>query len=579
MSDFDNAPYQVLARKFRPTTLSGLIGQDVLVKTMINAFKTRRLAHAFILTGVRGVGKTTAARIIARALNCIGTTGDGEPTTEPCGQCEHCIAIGEDRHVDVFEMDAASRTGVEDIRELIDGVRYRPTAARNKVYIIDEVHMLSKNAFNALLKTLEEPPEHVKFIFATTEIRKVPVTVLSRCQRFDLQRVGMKTLEEHFTEIAEKEGVLLTPTAVNLIARAADGSVRDGLSILDQAISHTQGKVDDVQVRDMLGLADRTSSFQLFEFLMAGDAIGALQAFETMFIDGADPESILEDLLEVVHWITRAKIIPSLMEDPTVPELERSWAQSLEARLAMPELSRAWQVILKGLNEVRTAPSTRQAADMVLVRVAYTATLPTPDEALKALDDNKPSEPISHPVSPAPRMDSGQSPSPPPTPTKGPLVKDRGGSVDEISSLDVPATVVSDSKSEDGVSNIEQRSSRTVQSFDEVVALADELREGILRTHLINNVHLVSFAPGCIELRQTEAAPAGLAGQLGDFLSTNTGEKWVVSMTKADGDRTMAEQQAIRHRILEDEAAGHPMVKQVLDTFPGTEIKTVKPQK
>ncbi|MEK9755407.1 MAG: DNA polymerase III subunit gamma/tau, partial [Rhodospirillaceae bacterium] len=347
------ADYRVLARKYRPTTFSGLIGQDVLVRTLTNAIKTGRLAHAFMLTGVRGVGKTTTARIIARALNCIGPDGQGGPTTEPCGRCANCIAISEDRHVDVLEMDAASRTGVDDIRELIDGVRYRPTSARYKVYIIDEVHMLTKNAFNALLKTLEEPPEQVKFVFATTEIRKVPVTVLSRCQRFDLRRVDVGLLENHFGAIAEKEGASLSATALYLIARAADGSVRDGLSLLDQAISRADGEITDTQVRDMLGLADRSQSYELLEAAMAGDAAAAL--------------AIIEDLLEVVHLLTRVKVVPAVLEDPALPEIERRRGRELTERLSMPALSRAWQMLLKAMGEVRTAPSARQAADMALV--------------------------------------------------------------------------------------------------------------------------------------------------------------------------------------------------------------------
>jgi len=377
--------YTVLARKYRPTSFDGLIGQEAMVRTLTNAIGSGRLAHAFVLTGVRGVGKTTTARIIARVLNCIGDDGNSGPTASPCGICEHCTAIAEDRHVDVLEMDAASRTGVDDIRELIEGVRYRPTSARYKVYIIDEVHMLSKNAFNALLKTLEEPPEHVKFIFATTEIRKIPVTVLSRCQRFDLRRVDGETLSNHFKGVAYNEGAEISEGALNLIARAADGSVRDGLSLLDQAIAHGSGAVDDQQIRDMLGLADRSQTFTLLEAVLKGDIAPALALFEQLYKDGADPSSVIEDLLEITHWLTRIKIAPSAADDPGVPEIERVNGKDMAERLTMAAIARAWQMLLKGLSEVRTAPSPAQAAEMVLVRLAYASDLPTPADALKAM--------------------------------------------------------------------------------------------------------------------------------------------------------------------------------------------------
>ena len=370
------APYRVLARKYRPTDFAGLIGQEALVRTLTNAIQTGRLAHAFVLTGVRGVGKTTTARIIARALNCIGPDGTGGPTTEPCGVCDHCRAIAEDRHVDVMEMDAASRTGVNDIREIIDGVRYRPTSARFKVYIIDEVHMLSTAAFNALLKTLEEPPEHVKFIFATTEIRKIPVTVLSRCQRFDLRRVEMEVLEKHFSAIADKENAQIEASAMALICRAADGSVRDGLSLLDQAIAHGAGTVSEEQVRDMLGLADRARVFDLFDAVMKGDISSALKMMTDQYAVGADPVVIIQDMLELTHWLTRLKLAPESAASAAVSETERVKGGEMAKTLSMATLTRVWQMLLKGLGEVRTAPSPLQAAEMVLVRLAYAADLP-----------------------------------------------------------------------------------------------------------------------------------------------------------------------------------------------------------
>ena len=383
------APYQVFARKYRPSTFAELVGQDAMVQTLTNAIHADRLAQAYILTGVRGIGKTSTARIIARALNCIGADGNGGPTPDPCGVCANCLAIAEDRHVDVLEMDAASRTGVDDIREVIDGVRYRPTSARFKIYIIDEVHMLSRHAFNALLKTLEEPPEHVKFVFATTEIRKVPVTVLSRCQRFDLRRVDMETLAAHFAAIAEKEGAKISQSALHLITRAADGSVRDGLSLLDQAVSHTategDGEIDEAEVRGMLGLADRSRSFMLLESVMAGDVAPALDLLGQLYKEGADPLAILEDLLEITHWLTRIKVVAAAADAPDVPEIERVRGKDLESRLSMAALARTWQMLLKGLQEVRQAPSPIQALEMILVRLAHTAELPTPEEAIRGM--------------------------------------------------------------------------------------------------------------------------------------------------------------------------------------------------
>ena len=377
--------YRVLARKYRPKTFDELIGHGSMVRTLGNAIETGRIAHAFVLTGVRGIGKTTTARIIARALNCVGPEGQGGPTIAPCGMCEPCRAIAEDRHMDVLEMDAASHTGVDDIRELIDSVRYAPAQARFKIFIIDEVHMLSKNAFNALLKTLEEPPGHAKFIFATTEIRKIPITVLSRCQRFDLRRVQVDELTEHYQKIAVKEEADIEEEAVRLIARAADGSVRDGLSLLDQAISHGVGTISTRQVRDMLGLADRSRVFDLYGAVMAGKIADALELLEEQYALGADPEVVLRDLLEITHWLTRVKLAPEAAEDPAVPELERERGRDMAAGLAMPHLTRTWQMLLKGLEECKAAPSPIQAAEMVLIRLAYASDLPSPADLVKQI--------------------------------------------------------------------------------------------------------------------------------------------------------------------------------------------------
>jgi len=385
-------PYRVLARKYRPQTFAEMIGQEALVRTLRNAIASGRLAHAFMLTGVRGVGKTTTARILARALNCIGPDGQGGPTVSPCGVCEACRGIAEDRHPDVLEMDAASRTGVSDIRELIEGVRYRPVSARYKIYIIDEVHMLSTAAFNALLKTLEEPPSDVKFIFATTEIRKVPVTVLSRCQRFDLRRVELDVLSGHFAAIAQKEGIGIEDGALRLVARAADGSVRDGLSILDQAIAlagtdSEGGTVTEESVKGMLGLADRDQALDLFDAVMRGDPAAALDRLAGLHGVGADPVVIIQDLLELTHFLTRLKVAPEAVAASGLSDAELARGREISSRLGIAALARAWQGLLKGLQEVQTAPQPLQAAEMVLIRLAHMAELPPPAELIRQARD------------------------------------------------------------------------------------------------------------------------------------------------------------------------------------------------
>ena len=367
-SNAGDASYRVLARKYRPTTFAELVGQEIMVRTLTNALESGRLAHAFVLTGVRGVGKTTTARIIARALNCVGPDGTGEPTEAPCGVCEQCIAISEDRHVDVLEIDAASHTGVADVRELIDAVRYAPVSARYKIYIIDEVHMLSTQAFNALLKTLEEPPPRVKFIFATTEIRKIPITVLSRCQRFDLRRLDGDTMLAFLGDIAAKEAVTAEPGALQLIARAAEGSARDGLSLLDQAIAHGGEKIDEALIGEMLGLADRGRVLDLLDTLFAGDLPAALQHLADMNAAGADPIVIVQDLLELTHWLTRLKVTPEAGEDLAVAEAQRKQGREMVDKLSMAMIARAWQMLLKGLQEAQTAPMPLIAVEMLLVR-------------------------------------------------------------------------------------------------------------------------------------------------------------------------------------------------------------------
>jgi DNA polymerase-3 subunit gamma/tau len=560
-SPADARQYRVLARKYRPTNFAELIGQEAMVRTLTNAIHSGRLAHAFVLTGVRGVGKTTTARIIARALNC-----ERGPTPDPCGVCDHCRAIAEDRHMDVIEMDAASRTGIDDIREVIEGVRYRPVSARYKVYIVDEVHMLSKSAFNALLKTLEEPPEHVKFIFATTEIRKVPVTVLSRCQRFDLRRIELGILADHFRGIAIKEGAEIEEGALQLVARAADGSVRDGLSLLDQAIAHTAGKVTEEQVRDMLGLADRTLVFDLFDAVMKGDAKGALDQMARQYAAGADPGVVLTDLLELTHWLTRIKVAPSAADAPGVPEAERVRGRDMASRLPMAAVSRAWQMLLKGLSEVRQAPSPQQAAEMALVRLAYAADLPTPAEALQALKDKGSAAFAGSATGAAPsQAAAGHAPPPitsrPGPPPDAPRALMSGTDARPMTAEPVPGTA---------------EALPDPRTFKAVVDLASEKREGILHANLLNNLHLVAFEPGRIEFRPGDRAPADLAQTLKKFLDRNTGRRWMVMVSNVSGEATLAQQDAAADASLRAKAAETPVIRAILEIFPGAQIRGVR---
>ncbi len=553
-ADTADGEYQVLARKYRPTTFSGLIGQEAMVRTLSNAFASNRLHHAFVMTGVRGVGKTSTARIIARALNCIGPDGTGGPTTEPCGVCENCVAIAGDRHVDVLEMDAASNTGVDNIRELIDGVRYRPASARYKVYIVDEVHMLSKSAFNALLKTLEEPPEHVVFIFATTEIRKVPITVLSRCQRFDLRRVPVDLLVTHFADICQKEGATVTDGALHLIARAADGSVRDGLSLLDQAIAHADGTVDDARVRDMLGLADRTRTFGLLEAVMKGDIATGLDELADQYKDGADPVSVIEDMLDLVHWLTRVKVLPACADAPDVPEQERTQGKELSQSLRMPELTRAWQLLLKGLHEVRSAPAPLAAAEMILVRLAYAAELPTPGDAVKALQDGNPLPAgAPQPAAPAPSGNGGSS-----------------------AQAAAPAALPQPQTAPDPAPQAAAAPVARFAALADVAAKASELREGKLAWFLETQVRPVLFEQGRLEFNAGDGADRELVQRLKAFLGEQTGQDWSVALSNAPGGPTLADLKAQDAADARAQAADHPLVKAVLETFPGAVVEDVR---
>jgi len=568
MSDSSNSTgYRVLARKYRPRGFDELIGQEALVRTLSNAIAAGRVAHAFVLTGVRGVGKTTTARIIARALNCVGADGTGGPTIDPCGVCEHCVSIAEDRHVDVIEMDAASRTGIDDIRELIEGVRYKPVSARYKVYIIDEVHMLSRQAFNGLLKTLEEPPDHVIFVFATTEIRKVPVTVLSRCQRFDLRRIDQDQLADHFRMVAGKESVEIDDEAVDIIARAADGSVRDGLSLLDQAIALSGGKVSAQQVRDMLGLANRGAVFDLFHAVVSGEIADALDRFRAMYRDGVDPIVVLQDLLELTHWLTRVKIAPDLIKEPGVAEEERVRGAKISQDLTMPVLTRCWQMLLKGLGEAQIAPVPLAAGEMVLVRLAYAADLPPPADLVRQLQEDgagtatpSAAPPPASPQPAAPPL----APSPPPQ-TGGPsMALEREVAPDPEPYMD-----------QEPVTEAVAAPVIEIQSFKDVVALFEEKREGILTTHLFKDIHLVRFAPGHIEFRPGEHAPRDLANRVGRLLSDWTQNRWIVSVSDAAGETTLAEQAQEEEKQRLAEAEQHPLVNAVKEVFPGAKVTNV----
>jgi DNA polymerase-3 subunit gamma/tau len=547
--------YQVLARKYRPETFADLVGQEAMVRTLKNAFAADRIAHAFIMTGIRGTGKTTTARIIAKGLNCIGPDGTGGPTTEPCGKCDPCRAIAEGRHVDVLEMDAASRTGVNDIREIIDSVHYRAASARYKIYIIDEVHMLSTSAFNALLKTLEEPPAHVKFIFATTEIRKVPVTVLSRCQRFDLRRIEPDVMMALLRRIADAEGAKITDDALALITRAAEGSARDATSLLDQAISNGGGESSADQVRTMLGLADRGRVMDLFDLVMKGDAAGALAELSTQYADGADPMAVLRDLAEITHWLSVIKINPAAAEDPTTPPDEQLRGLDMAARLPMRALSRTWQMLLKAIEEVSLAPNAMMAAEMAVIRLTHVADLPDPETLVKKLSD-------------APRPPSvGGTPGGAPVgggAVHAPWLAPAHGAPVRGATLAAAAPVRAEGQLQ------------VYASFDEVLDLIRSKRDLLLLNEVETGLRLARYAPGRIEFEPAPGARADLAARLGQRLQGWTGARWGVSVVSTGGQPTMAEARTNQLAQVRAEAADDPMVQAILTAFPGATISEVR---
>jgi len=561
VSDSPSTPtdsYQVLARKYRPETFADLVGQDAMVRTLKNAFQADRIAQAFILTGIRGTGKTTTARIIAKGLNCVGPDGNSGPTTDPCGRCEPCVAISEGRHVDVMEMDAASRTGVGDIREIIDSVNYRAASARYKIYIIDEVHMLSTNAFNALLKTLEEPPEHVKFIFATTEIRKVPVTVLSRCQRFDLRRIEPEVMIKLLKKIAGAEDGKIADDALALITRAAEGSARDATSLLDQALSHGAGETGADQVRAMLGLADRGRVLDLFDLVMKGDAAGALTELGAQYADGADPLAMLRDLAEVTHWASVIKITPEAAQEPTVSPDERARGTDMAARLPMRALTRMWQMLLKALDEVAQAPNAMMAAEMALIRLTHVADLPPPEDLIRKLQDT-----------PAPT-----APDPAPAPSSG----SPGATAVARHAARMETGVTASGAATARALAPEQALARFAR-FDQVVDLIRSNRDVKLLVEVETTLRLARYQPGRIEFQPTDDAPRDLAARLAGRLQLWTGVRWAVSVVSEGGKKTIAEARDADRLALQAEAKQHPLVQAVFDAFPDakfTEIRTLE---
>lgn len=533
--------YVVLARKYRPQNFEDLLGQDALVQTLTNAIKNNRLHHAYILTGIRGVGKTTTARLIAKALNCTGLDGKGGPTIHPCGVCENCKAIAAGRHIDVMELDAASRTGVDDIREILDGVRYKPTNARYKIYIIDEVHMLSKNAFNALLKTLEEPPAHVKFIFATTEIRKVPVTVLSRCQRFDLQRLTIEDLTKLFNKIVAAENLKAEDEALHMIAKAADGSARDGLSLLDQAISLGAGVVKTNIVKEMIGLADRSQTFELFEKLVLGDTKETIIKLQEQYKNGANPTTLLQDLINITHLLAKTKLVPSFVNDPSLSEAEKELCQRLGAKVSIAVLSKMWQMMIKGLGELQVAPVQIDALEMILIRIAYSASLPTPYELLNDVKKNS-NLSLSRPTAAA---------------TSAPAPVFRAAPAAE------PDSELSDTPK--------------FQAFDRLTDLVNYLEQKkmpLAEYALKNDVSVSEFSNGFIKMTVSEKIHPDFILNLHKILTEATGLTWKIELSRGALGVTLADLERAAEEEEKRNIMEYPLVKAIMAEFKGAKIET-----
>lgn len=612
MSTSKTSAYRVLARKYRPDSFSGLIGQDALVRTLSNALSLGRLAHAFVLTGVRGVGKTSTARILAKGLNCIGPDGTGVPTLEPCGSCEPCRSISEGRHVDVLEMDAASNTGVDDVREIIDGAAYRPVSARYKIYIIDEVHMLSKSAFNALLKTLEEPPEAVKFIFATTEIRKVPVTILSRCQRFDLRRVPTDLLSAHLKSIADTETISADEAALRLIAIAGEGSVRDALSLLDQAAALSADSITADMVNDMLGRGSLSDTAMMLKACLNGQIAEALTQFEAMIIAGAEPEQVISDLLELIHHSSMAAA-GAAPED--LPEATNAMIATL-AEMGIARLGRAWQILLQGHSEMRNAPRPQSAAQMVLIRLAYTAPMPTPAEILEKLPDAPASDSTLHNKAPhqqpaqtqdmatqlAPAAPEPAAPAAPDaTAQQSNSVPSSALSTQPVGTAEGQASGQLDARTNQTGSNMAMQAAiqqpmaaqpaitpdniqseiaaepaiEPVSSLADIASLADKKGERILAAHIRNHVQLVQLAPRRLDVSLAGEAPADLLSNIAKHLSAWMGEPWMVSLTKGAAEPTLRQAEDMARDAAFSEAAKQPVVAEILSTFEGATITNI----
>lgn len=524
-----NNQYVVLARKYRPQNFEDLLGQDALVQTLTNAIQNNRLHHAYILTGIRGVGKTTTARLIARALNCIGEDGKGGPTIHPCGVCDNCKAIASGRHMDVMELDAASHTGVDDVRELLDSARYAPTNGRYKIYIIDEVHMLSKGAFNALLKTLEEPPAHVKFIFATTEIRKVPVTILSRCQRFDLQRLSIETLTHLFDKILKNENIPAEEETLQIIAKAADGSARDGLSLLDQAIVLSNGAINTETVKKMLGLADRGQTLSLFENLIKGNMEDVLSAISEQYTNGATPMIILQDLINITHDMAKIKIVPQLLKSTSFSEIEKNTFSELSGKCSLAILSKIWQMLIKGITEINLAPSSVEALEMILLRVAYSASMPTPYEILTDVKKNS-----------SLVMNSQQN--------------------------------VAENEKKNSIENTPLYVFNTI---DELLKYLEQSKKALLEYSIKNDVTIHEFTNGRISMSISPNIHQDFIIGLQKLLNELTNKKWEIDIVKGDVTETIADKEKSIVEASRKNVTEYPLVKKILEEFKGAKLEIV----
>ena len=544
--------YVVLARKYRPQNFEDLLGQDALVQTLTNAIQNNRLHHAYILTGIRGVGKTTTARLIARALNCTGADGKGGPTIHPCGVCDNCKAIAAGRHMDVMELDAASHTGVDDIRELLDSARYAPTNARYKVYIIDEVHMLSKGAFNALLKTLEEPPAHVKFIFATTEIRKVPVTILSRCQRFDLQRLSVETLTQLFTKILSNENIPAETEALDIIAKAADGSARDGLSLLDQAIVLSNGNINTDVVKKMLGLADRSQTLTLFENLVNGNMEAVLKDISEQYTNGATPMIVLQDLINITHDLAKVKIIPALLNSTSLSEIEKKTFATLSTSCSLAVLSKIWQMLIKGISEINMAPSAVEALEMILLRVAYSASLPTPYEILNEVKKNSDLAGISS-------VYSGQSA----------LLQNSAAAAP----VSVPPSGTE--KKNDLTATVSAGETSGFNTVEDLLRYLEGTKKALIEYSIKHDVCIREFSDGHIAMNIAPSIHQDFIMNLHKLLSEATGRQWEIEIIKGDLGETIADKEKSAAEATKKNVSEYPLVKKILEEFKGAKIETV----